>query len=417
MTKAERIRNSLLKTRQKRRNQDLRVYELKINVHCTSKKDFDKLHDIFVQAKWIINDAIASNDIFNYVYKNNRTITNFDKNHNSVIRTLTINTGIHQTIIANIKQNIITLNNSKKKGRKVGKLKFKRTCNSIPLRTGTIKIKDDKTISIPHFRNLKVYGLNQFIYSDPYDLADAKIIKKASGYYIKVSVCTNKKKPVIRNKQVGLDFGIKDSITTSDGEKFKCSVQESDYLKFLQRKLTKKQKGSKRYYKCLNQIQKEYEHLSNKRNDDSNKLISYLLNNYDVIYFQNEQISNWRKFNKNFAINIQHSYLGRVKAKLLRLQKSGRSFEISKWIPSTKFCPQCGSLNTGITLSDRIYKCDCGYEYDRDIHAARNVKFFGSYKRAQCLEQTCAESLTSLTDEVIPVISQDVEAKNKTMNI
>ena len=265
------------------------------------------------------------------------------------------------------------------------------------MRTGQIHIINSKTISIPGFRKLKVYGLEQFTSFPEYDIADGKIIKKASGIYIKISICVPKSscKRTPTNKEVGLDFGIKDNITTSDGEKFNCSVQESDYLKFLQRKLNKKQKGSKRYYKCLNQFQKEHEHLCNKKNDDSNKLISYLLKTYDIIYFQDEQISKWRKFSRGFAKNIQHSYLGRVKSKLVELQKSKRSFEISKWPPSTKFCPCCGSLNSGITLADRIYRCDCGYQFDRDVHAAKNVKMFGSTKRAECLEQASVETLAS----------------------
>ena len=402
MTKNEQIRQTFLATRQKRQNQVLKVYELKVNVHSTSKEDFALFNSLFIQTKWIQNDMIASNDIFNYDYKNHRVIQNFDKDKNLIERNLTINTGIHQTIIKYLKQDIITLSKIKKRSRKVGRLKFRRTCNSIPLRTGQLHIVNSKTISIPHFRKLKVYGLEQFIALPEYDIADAKIIKKASGIYIKVSVCIpkNSVKRVPTGKTIGLDFGIKDNITTSDGEKFNCSVQESDYLKFLQKKLSKKQKGSKRYYKCLNQLQKEYEHLTNKKNDDSNKLIAYLLKNYDVIYFQDEQISSWRKFSKGFARNIQHSYLGRVKAKLIELQKSERSFEISKWSPSTKFCPCCGSLNTGITLSDRIYRCDCGYQFDRDTHAAKNVKLFGSTKRAECLEQASVETLASAALEV-----------------
>ena len=88
--------------------------------------------------------------------------------------------------------------------------------------------------------------------------------------------------------------------------------------------------------------------------------------------------------------------MGRVKAKLVELQKVNRTFEISKWSPSTKLCPCCGSLNTGITLSDRIYRCDCGYQFDRDVHAAKNVKLFGSTKRAECLEQTSVDKLASI---------------------
>ena len=397
MTKNEQIKQTLLETRERRQNEILKVYELKVNCHNTSKDDFRKLNFMFTQTKWIQNDMIASDDIFKYEYKEHRIIENFDKDHNLVERKLDIQTGIHQVIIAKVKQDVLNLSKAKKVGRKIGKLKFRRNCNSIPLRTGMVKIVDSKTISIPMFRKLKVYGLEQFVAFPNFEIADARIVRKASGIYIKVSICIPKSSLMRKqtNKEVGLDFGIKDNITTSDGEKFNCSVQETDYLKFLQRKLMKKQKGSKRYYRCMNQLRKEYEHLTNKKDDDSNKLISYLLKTYDVIYFQDEQISKWRKFNPGFARNIQHSYLGRIKSKLIMLEKSGRSFEISKWSPSTKFCPQCGSLNRGITLSDRVFKCDCGYEFDRDVHAARNVKLFGSTKRAECLEQASVETLAS----------------------
>ena len=398
MTKNERIRQTLIETQKRRQNQILKVYEVKVDCHHISKEDFKKLNHLFVETKWIQNDVIASNDIFKYDYKQHRKIINFDRDKNEVERNITIQTGVHQAIVKQIQQDIYNLSKSKKKGRKVGRLKFRRNCSNIPLKTGMLKIKSSKQISIPSFRKLNVYGLEQFINFPEYEIANANIVKKASGIYIKISVLIPKQSIQRKStgKSVGLDFGIKDNITTSDGEKFNCSVQESDCLKFLQRKLSKKQKGSKRYYKCLNQLQKEYEHLTNKRNDDSNKLISYLKKEYDIIYYQDEQIAKWRKFNRGFAKNIQHSYLGRVKAKLRELSKNERAFEISKWTPSTKYCPQCGSLNDGIQLSDRVFKCNCGYQFDRDVHAAKNVKLFGSTKRAECLEQTSVDKLASI---------------------
>ena len=398
MTKNEQIRQTLIETQKRRQNQILKVYEVKVDCHHVSKEDFKKLNHLFVETKWIQNDVIASNDIFKYDYKQHRKIINFDRDKNEIERNITVQTGVHQAIVKQIQQDIYNLSKSKKKGRKVGRLKFRRNCSNIPLKTGMLKIKSSKQISIPSFRKLSVYGLEQFINFPEYEIANANIVKKASGIYIKISVLIPKQSIQRKStgKTVGLDFGIKDNITTSDGEKFNCSVQESDYLKFLQRKLSKKQKGSKRYYKCLNQLQKEYEHLTNKRNDDSNKLISYLEKEYDIIYFQDEQIAKWRKFNWGFAKNIQHSYLGRVKAKLRELSKNERAFEISKWTPSTKYCPQCGSLNDGIQLSDRIFKCSCDYQFDRDVHAAKNVKLFGSTKRAECLEQTSVDKLASI---------------------
>ena len=384
-----------------------------MNVHSTSKVDFAKFNSMFIQAKWVANDCIASEDIFGYKYNEHKKVVNFDKDGNKVERTINLNSGIHQDIIRQIKQGIVNLSKKKKKGGKVGRLKFKRQVNTINLRD--LKVLNSKTVSIPGFKKLKVYGLEQFINIPEFEIASPKLVRKASGIYLKVPVCIPKEssKRKLTNKEVGLDFGIKDNITTSDGEKFNCSVQETEYLKFLQRKLHKKQKNSKRYYKCLNQLQKEYEHLTNKKNDDSNKLIAYLLKNYDVLYFQDEQISKWKKFNKGFARNIQHSYLGRVKARLVELQKTGRSFEISKWSPSTKFCPQCGSLNDGITLSDRIFKCSCGYQFDRDVHAAKNVKKFGSTKRAEWLEQPSVDSLVTTALEFSKTVDQEVEAKNE----
>ncbi len=366
------------------------------------------MSDCFKQAKWVYNDMLNfgnNGDIFKYEYIDHKTVTRFDKDKNKVKEKVSLASVFHRALVKQVKTNISNLSKAKRKGLKVGALKFVSEINSIPIITGFIKIKDKKHITIPAFSNLCVYGLEQLDKYKDYEIADGKLIRKPSGFYIKISVCINKDylKSEKTNKSVGLDFGIKDNITTSDGEKFNCNVPESEQLKFLQKQLHKKQKGSKRYYRLLNQIRREYEHLLNKKTDDSNKLLNHLRKEYNIIYFQDEQISKWRKFNKGFARNIQSSYLGRVKAKLNSLEKENSAFKISKWMPTTKFCPNCGCLNT-LTLSDRIFKCGCGYSEDRDVHAAKNVKLFGSAKRAEWLEQPSVETLanTALNSCSIP---------------
>ena len=397
----QQIKDSLNATRERRKTQVIKVFELKVNCHHTSKETFKKMSDYFKQAKWVYNDMLNfgnNDDVFKYEYTDHKTVTRFDKDKNRIEEKLSLTSVFHRALVKQVKTNISNLSKAKQKGLKVGVLKFVSEINSIPIITGFIKIKDRKHITIPAFSNLCVYGLEQLDKYNDYEIADGRLIRKPSGFYIKISVCINKDyfKSEKTNKSVGLDFGIKDSIITSDCEKLNCNVPESEQLKFLQKQLHRKQKGSKRYYKLLNQIRREYEHLSNKKTDGSNKLLNHLRKEYDVIYFQDEQISKWRKFNKGFARNIQSSYLGRVKVKLILLEKENHAFKISKWMPTTKFCPNCGSLNRGITLSDRIFKCDCGYEFDRDVHAAKNVKLFGSTKRAECLEQTSAETLASM---------------------
>lgn len=422
MTKNEQIKQTLKETRERRKTQTIKVFELKVNCHHTSKEDFKKFNEMFKQAKWIINDCIASNDIFHYEYKEHRKVVNFDKDKNKVEREITIQTGVHQNIISHVQQDIINLSKSKSHGNKVRKLKFRSECNRIPLKTGMLKIKSSKMISIPMFPKLIVYGLEQFINIPNYEIANADIIRKASGIYLKVSVYVPKKENKIKNKSVGLDFGIKASITTSDGDSFNCNKQESEYLKFLQKQLHRKQKGSKRYWKLRNQIQKEYEHISNQKKDIANKIVAKLEKENDIIYFQDEQISNWKKKKRSkkndkkigfsFGRQIQSSCLGRVKTKLELLEKQDKAFKISKWCPTTKFCPKCGCLNT-LTLKDRTYICDCGYIEDRDVHASKNVKLFGSTKRTECLEQASAEASVTTQSIVSRLVMQIEPLKRK----
>ena len=146
-----------------------------------------------------------------------------------------------------------------------------------------------------------------------------------------------------------------------------------------------------------------------KKTDETNKLVHYLTHHYDIIYFQDEQISKWKKF--AFGKQIQSSYLGRVKAKLVSLEND-KSFKISKWSPTTKFCPNCGYLNK-IGLEERTYHCDCGYSFDRDIHAAKNVKLFGSTKRAECLEQASVETLASAALDLSDVSKLSRRSENE----
>ena len=46
---------------------------------------------------------------------------------------------------------------------------------------------------------------------------------------------------------------------------------------------------------------------------------------------------------------------------------------MDKFIPTTKLCPKCQTINKHITLNDRTFKCGCGYVFDRDIHSAKNM--------------------------------------------
>ena len=407
--KNQQIKDTLAKTREKRKTQRCLVFELKLDSSHFNLKTKEALKMMFVEAKWLYNFYLSQEDIFKIDSKINKVIRR-DKDGNYVESELKfIPSKGKQAVIETIKSSIKSLSSSRKKGKKVGKLKFKSQYNSIDLNQygQTHKIISNNKIKLMGIKqHLKVFGLEQI--KPEYEIANAKLIKKANGYYIKLtcfkfikeSTFTNEVKP-----DIGIDFGIKDSIITSNGKKFKVSIEESERLKKLQCKFAKTVKGSNNRYKLKLKIQKEYEHIINKRNDTGNKIVNFLLTNYSTVYFQDEMIQAWH--HGRFGKQVQNSCLGRVKAKL---KTSPNAVMIERRFPSTKLCLNCGTLNT-LSLADRVYKCDCGYEEDRDIKAAKTILHAGrcktNYIPMERRNFKPVENKTSATIDSSKVVSYD----------
>ena len=322
-----------------------------------------------------------------------------------------IGSQMKQSIVMRMISNEKTIMMLVKKGlQKHGNLKFKSdlTCISLKQYGTTYKFKSFNKVKIQGISGtVLVRTSNQLQIVD--ELANTNLIKRPDGYYLKVTAFINKenfKEKQSNGKEIGLDFGIKSNITTSEGEKFDVSVEESDRLKKLQRELFRRVKGSNNRYRTIKLIQREYQKLSNKKQDKANKIVSKL-KQYKTIVIQDEQIANWHK--GLFGKQVQHSCMGLVKAKLKTLPQT---IILDKWIPTTKLCPKCGTVNKFITLEDRTYHCGCGYELDRDIHSAKNMLFIKdlvfkkhNFVPTEHREITLAEFKTS-TDDACGVISK-----------
>ena len=377
LTKNEQIKKSLQATRLKRKSQTCKVYTVKIDESHLSMRQQEQLKMLFIEAKWIYNDILnysENNDISSYNIKI-KSVDVLNKDKEKETRELKyIGSQMKQSVFANILSNIKMLSTMKKKGFKIGKLKYISEYKSIELSqyNVTYRIYDSKYIKIQKISGkLIVNGLDQFINIPDIEIANAKILNKPDGYYIAITTYqyTDKlPKKAFIGKEIGIDFGIKDSITLSNGQKFKSTIGETERLKRLQRKLARQKKGSNNRYKTRILIQKGYQKICNKKNDIANKIVSYILS-YEYIYMQDENISGWQK--GWFGKQVQYSILGRVKAKLIN---NPRVEVLDRFVPTTKYCPNCGNIKNDIDLSDRIYHCDiCGYTNDRDIHSANNM--------------------------------------------
>ena len=220
---------------------------------------------------------------------------------------------------------------------------------------------------------IRVMGLRQLKQYSNIDYTTANLLYDGINYFISLTCFIDKEVKIKHNNIVGIDMGVSTTLTLSNGEKYGISIEESGRLKKLQAKLARQIKGSNNRYKTIKKLRKEYNHINNIKNNITNKLVHYLLNNYDTIVIQDEQITEWQKDGLS-GPKIQHSILGRIKNKLV---SSDKVVVLDKWFPTSKFCYNCGHKNDNLILKDREFVCpNCGNKKDRDIHAANNMIYF-----------------------------------------
>ena len=375
--KKSKIKMSKQATSIRRQHQVCKAYECKIVEKRLNSKQREELKMLFIEGKWFYNHVLSMKKNGIKLRDINTTsikeVKHFDKDGIEIITQLKhLSSQQKQAIVARMISNEMTiLSLIKNKFQNHGQLQFKSELSCIPLKQygNTYTFKSANKVRISGISGtLLVRTGNQLQNTD--ELANANLVKKPDGYYLKITAFINKenfKEQKKNGKEIGLDFGIKTSITTSEGENLDVSVQESDRLKALQRELFRRVKGSKNRNKTIKLIQREYQKLSNRKQDKANKIV-HKFKAYNRIYMQDEQIANWHK--GLFGKQVQHSCLGTIKAKLKTLPQT---VVLDKWITTTKLCPKCGTINQHITLADRTFVCDCGYLEDRDIHSAKNM--------------------------------------------
>lgn len=334
---------------------------------------------VSLEGKWLYNAVLATESLS----LEDTSIVQVTVNGSFETREIkTLSAQMKQSVVDSVKTNVCSLSKAKKKGLKVGRLQYKNECNEINLKQvgNTYKIRGKNKIYVQRIGVLVVNGLEQ-INLDEVEFANAKLIKKPSGFYIHLTVYTKKQsQPETSKEIIGLDMGITDQLTFSNGVKVNFYMEESEHIKGLMRKLSRQTKGSNQYKQTLNRIKRIFEHQNNKKNDVVNKLNHVLKQNY-VICFQDELLNSWkRKKSKqkfSFGKQVQHGILGRVKGKL---KKNSYNVMLESSVPTTQTCPVCGCL-TKHSLDKRKYHCNhCGYETsDRDIHSANMMVLLSGY--------------------------------------
>ena len=367
------ISNAISATRKKRKSQVCKVFKFKIDRDSLNKEQKESLKMFFIEAKRVYNYILGEKlDPYSISYKDLKHITYLDKDKNKIDYTIHyIGSSVIADTITIMKESIKGLSASKKNGDKVGGLKFKSECKSIRLRqygvTHSIRGSKFKIQGIK--KPIRVNGLKQLNRYDNLEYTIAHLLYDGYDYFISLTCFMDKdKENKIKNDNIiGVDFGCETTVTSSDGKKIKISIGESERLKGLQNKLKSQTKGSNNWYKTRSKIRKEYNKMTNKKNDIANKIVHDLSSNR-IVVIQDDAVDEWHE-NKYTSKTVQHSVIGRVKDKL---KKQDNTIVLDKWFPTTKHCFEC-DCNNDISLSNRVYKCSCGSVIDRDVHAAKNM--------------------------------------------
>ncbi|WP_375792601.1 RNA-guided endonuclease InsQ/TnpB family protein [Clostridium perfringens] len=231
------------------------------------------------------------------------------------------------------------------------------------------------------------------------------VSQKADRYYVSILVEEDDKKVYkSTNEGLGIDLGVKEFAVCSDGSKFK-NINKTSTVKKIEKKLKREQRKLSRKYESLKirnknikegratgqniqkqivKVQKLHQRLTNIRTDYINKTVFSIVNqkpSYVTIEYLN--VKGMMK-NRHLSKAIVSQKFFEFKTKLMSKCKQN-NIElriVDRFYPSSKTCSNCGKIKKDLKLSDRIYKCDCGFTIDRDLNASINLKNAKEYKIA-----------------------------------
>lgn len=182
------------------------------------------------------------------------------------------------------------------------------------------------------------------------------------------------------NKNAGFDFGLKSFLTSSDGKTYDAPRSYNKHYQALRRaqqSVSKKIKGSNRRRKAIQHLNKIHTKITNSRKDWQYKLANQLVNDYDILVFENLSFKGMSKmWGRKLHDLSPSSFFDRIQWIAHKHAKEVRF--IDRWFPSTKICHVCGTINNSLTLKDRQWICKCGAIHNRDINAAVNILVEGT---------------------------------------
>lgn len=210
-------------------------------------------------------------------------------------------------------------------------------------------------------------------------IKQATISKTSTNeYFVSILVETEHNKIPKTGKTIGIDLGIKDFVITSEGYKYKNNRYTKTYanlLKKAQQHLSRKTKGSNRYYKQKLKVAKLHKKIANSRLDNLHKISTELIKNYDTIILEDLNIKGMIKNHKLSKHISDVSWSKFIELLTYKVEWNDKQIvKIDRFFPSSKTCNCCGYINQNLKLDIRGWTCpSCNTKLDRDLNASINI--------------------------------------------
>ncbi|AUI88964.1 transposase (plasmid) [Vibrio azureus] len=262
---------------------------------------------------------------------------------------------------------------------KYPRFKSKHDKQSIRLTKAAFKYKDGLLFIAKSKQPLNIKWSREL----PSEPSSITISKDKAGRYFVSMLCEFEPTalPVTPN-MVGIDVGLNHLFITDSGEKVDNPRHFKRYekkLAYLQRQLSKKQRGSKNRDKMRHKVARLHAKIADSRLDNLHKLSRKLINENQVVCVESLQVKNMLR-NPKLAKHIADVSWGEFVRQLeYKTEWANRTIaKIDRFFPSSKRCSCCGFVNEAMPLNVRDWVCpSCETHHDRDINAAKNIKTAG----------------------------------------
>ena len=279
-----------------------------------------------------------------------------------------------QYVLWQLYSNLRGLRGLKQKGRRVGRLRFKkygRYKTFVYNQTGFALIDNklhlSKIGSIPIQLHRKIKGKIKQVY----------IKREQSGrWFVTFSVEQDSEKLGTTGKVVGLDLNIENYLTDSNGERVEHPhklLKLEERLKVGQRKLSRKKKGSKNRLRQIVRLARIHERITDRRRDFLHKLSHYYIDNYDLIAVEDLSVKEMIESSHNSKNKVDSAWSTFVQMLSYKAEGAGRALVKVDPKNTTQNCSRCGN-HVYKQIWVRTHKCPaCGFVIDRDHNAAINI--------------------------------------------